>query len=252
MKSEIERLQQERLEAAQRREALRGDLIRRIVSAQESERRRIARELHDETGQTLTALGMGLRGLSASLRRDPDKEAEKLRHLEQLVEHSLVEIQRIISDLRPSHLDDLGLPAALRWYLGEISMRAPPLDVEFEVRGQAQEIAHDVSTALFRVAQEALTNVIKHANAQHVWVRLEFDAEEVGLYIRDDGCGFDAQSIQFAGRDSLGLIGMQERAILFGGHFKLRSRPGEGTFIEVVVPRTGRGRVEDVDSADSC
>jgi len=252
MKDEIERLQQERLEAAQRREALRGDLIRRIVSAQESERRRIARELHDETGQTLTALGMGLRGLSASLRGDPDKEAEKLRHLEQLVEHSLVEIQRIISDLRPSHLDDLGLPAALRWYLGEISMRAPPLDVEFEVRGQAQEIAHDVSTALFRVAQEALTNVIKHANAQHVWVRLEFDAEEVGLYIRDDGCGFDAQSIQFAGRDSLGLIGMQERAILFGGHFKLRSRPGEGTFIEVVVPRTGRGRVEDVDSADSC
>jgi len=85
-----------------------------------------------------------------------------------------VEIQRIISDLRPSHLDDLGLPAVLRWYLGEISKRAP-LDVEFEVRGHAHEIPQEVSTALFRVAQEALTNVIKHANARHVWVRLEFD-----------------------------------------------------------------------------
>ena len=121
----IAELQDVQLQEAQRREALRGELLRQVVSAQEAERQRIARELHDATGQSLTAIGLGLRGVSNTLRLDTDKAAENLRQLEGLVARSLDELQRLIADLRPSHLDDLGLPAALRWYAGEVQSRVP-------------------------------------------------------------------------------------------------------------------------------
>jgi signal transduction histidine kinase len=228
-------LQTARLEEAQRREALRGEMLRRIVTAQEAERQRIARELHDETGQALTAIGLGLRGVASSVDSDGDKSIHNLRHLEQLVEHSLMELQRLISDLRPSHLDDLGLGAALRWYAGEIENRLP-LKVKVSVRKEVPDLSTEMKTTLFRITQEALTNVIKHAAATQVKVTLTYDTEGVRLDVVDDGVGFNQTAMQLGSRPSWGLIGMQERSTLLGGTFKVTSYPGAGTRVEIYIP----------------
>ncbi|MES0360695.1 MAG: sensor histidine kinase, partial [Anaerolineales bacterium] len=228
-------LQSARLEEAQRREALRGEMLRRIVTAQEAERQRIARELHDETGQALTAIGLGLRGVATSVESDGDKSVQNLRQLEQLVEHSLVELQRLISDLRPSHLDDLGLGAALRWYAGEIENRLP-LKVKVSVHEEVPDLSTEMKTTLFRITQEALTNVIKHAAASHVKVTLTYDTEGVRLDVVDDGVGFNQSAMQLGRRPSWGLIGMEERSTLLGGTFKVTSYPGAGTRVEIYIP----------------
>ena len=235
LKRKIAALQAERLEEAQRREAQRVELFRRVVGAQEAERQRIARELHDETGQTLTAIGLGLRGAATILYQDVDKAAHNLRELEVLAARSLDELQRVIADLRPSHLDDLGLAAALRWYAEEVQGRAP-LEVAVEVIGEPQEIPSVVSTALFRVAQEALTNVIRHSEANYALVVLEFCSSTVRLRVEDNGRGFDPGVLRNPARPSWGLLGIEERAHLLGGTLEVRSVPGEGTTIEVVVP----------------
>jgi len=206
-----------------------------VVGAQEAERQRIARELHDETGQTLTAIGLGLRGAATILHQDVDKAAHNLRELEVLAARSLDELQRVIADLRPSHLDDLGLAAALRWYAEAVQGRAP-LEVAVEVIGEPQEIPSVVSTALFRVAQEALTNVIRHSEANYALVVLEFCSSTVRLRVEDNGRGFDPGVLRNPARPSWGLLGIEERAHLLGGTLEVRSVPGEGTTIEVVVP----------------
>ena len=226
-------LQEAQLHEAQRREALRGELLRQVVSAQEAERQRIARELHDATGQSLTAIGLGLRGISNTLRQDTDKAAENLRQLEGLVARSLDELQRLIADLRPSHLDDLGLPAALRWYAGEVQSRVP-LNVAVEINGEPRPIDPAANTALFRVAQEALTNVMKHAEATKAAVRLSYLPSVVMLQVEDDGCGFDVRAQ--AQRPAWGLLGMEERAALLGGYLAVQSQPGHGARIEMMIP----------------
>lgn len=232
---QIASLQASRLEEAQRREAQRGEVLRRVVQAQEAERQRIGRELHDETGQSLTAIGLGLRGVTNTLYQDPEKAANHLKQLQGLVAHSLTELQRLISDLRPSHLDDLGLTAALRWYAGEVENRAG-IKVHFEVRGTQQELTSEAKTALFRVVQEALTNIIKHAYAQNVSIQLDYGVQGVTVIVRDDGRGFDLKHQTSSNRPSWGLIGMQERATLLGGSVEVQSQIGQGTQVKVVIP----------------
>jgi signal transduction histidine kinase len=235
----IDGLQAARLEEAQRREALRGELLRRVVAAQEAERQRIARELHDETGQALTALGLGLRGVTATMRQDPEKAGGRLRQLEGMVAHSLVELQRLIADLRPSHLDDLGLPATLRWYCSEIQNRAA-IDVGTEIIGETREIPAELKTALFRIAQEALTNVVKHSQATTVKVALNYQEDGVLLVVEDNGCGFDMEKLAQGQRASWGLLGMEERASLVGGELSISSAPNQGTRVQVNIPYTDR------------
>jgi signal transduction histidine kinase len=241
-------LQAARLEEAQRREALRGEMLRRIVSAQESERQRIARELHDETGQALTAIGLGLRGVASSVESDGDKSVSNLRQLERLVEHSLIELQRLISDLRPSHLDDLGLGAALRWYAGEIENRLP-LKVKVSANEERMELSTEMKTTLFRITQEALTNIIKHAAASQVKLRLTYDTDGVFLEVVDDGIGFNQSSMQMGNRPSWGLIGMEERTTLLGGTFNITSKPGLGTRINIYIPYVSE--TEDREDEDT-
>ncbi len=233
---QIAELQAARLEDAQRREALRGELLRRVVAAQEAERQRIARELHDETGQALTATGLGLRGVSTLLGQDPERAAQNLRQLETLVANSLDELQHLIADLRPSHLDDLGLAATLRWWAGEIEKRGL-LPVKVEVVGSERDLPHSIRLALFRVTQEAVTNVIKHSGATIVLILLYYEEDAVVLRVEDNGCGFDA-SRQTTSRErpSWGLLGMNERASLLGGQFSISSRPGTGTSVTVTIP----------------
>lgn len=243
----IAELQTARLEEAQRREAMRGEMLHRIVAAQEAERQRIARELHDETGQALTAIGLGLRGVASSIQKGGDLSTVNLRQLEQLVEHSLLELQRLIADLRPSHLDDLGLGAALRWYAGEIEKRLP-LKLTVSVRDEKPDLSMEMKTTLFRITQEALTNVIKHSAADQVKILLTYTTEGVLLEVIDDGVGFIPAPMRSTARPSWGLIGMQERATLLGGKFEIASFPDSGTRINVYIPYR---QIEETDNEDT-
>jgi signal transduction histidine kinase len=234
----IAELQRMQLEEARQHNALRGELFGRVVAAQEAERRRIARDLHDETGQSLTAIGMGLRGLSTTIQSgNPEKTIGPLRHLETLNANALTELQRLISDLRPSHLDDLGLSAAIRWYAGNLQERSS-LNLKVETTGHEKPMSPAVKTAIFRIVQEALNNVMKHGAASSVNIGLAYEASDVRVRIKDDGQGFDvlAKNNQTGGRPSLGLVGMQERATLLNGTFFVASMPGQGTLVEVTVP----------------
>ncbi len=230
-------LQEARVQEAQQREALRGDLFRRVVGAQEAERQRIARDLHDETGQSLTAIGLGLRGLSSSLSPRNKPAIETLRRLQSLTADTLKELQRIISDLRPSHLDDLGLAAALRWYAGRLQ-ELTPLTVRVDIMGEERSLDEAVRITIFRIIQESLNNIIKHSQASHVDLSLEFKEKDARIRVRDNGVGFDLDIVRLTriGRASLGLAGMEERAALLGGTVSVQSRPGYGTEVEAVIP----------------
>ena len=146
-----------------------------------------------------------------------------------------MELQRLIADLRPSHLDDLGLGAALRWYGGEIEKRLP-LVVDVVVRDEKSELTAEVKTTMFRITQEALTNVIKHSAANQVTVSLDYMDDGVRLEVADDGVGFDRSAFKSSSRPSWGLIGMEERASLLGGTFDINSYPGSGTRVSVYIP----------------
>jgi len=233
----IAELQKARLEESQQREILRGELFRRVVAAQEAERQRIARDLHDETGQALTAIGMGLRGLTSKL-TPRNKEALGIIHtLETLSGDALKELQRLISDLRPSHLDDLGLSATLRWYAGKIQEHST-LSVRVDILGEEHDLDDAMKITIFRIIQESLTNIIKHAQATQANIYLQFEDKNVRISVRDNGTGFDMDLAKQkrANRTSLGLAGMEERAALLGGTVCIESRPGYGTEVEVLIP----------------
>jgi signal transduction histidine kinase len=234
-KRELASLQKARLQEAQDREMLRGELLHRVVTAQEAERMRVARELHDETGQSLTAIGMGLRALSDTMPRNPDNARSILKRLENLVADSLNELQRMISDLRPTHLDDLGLPAALRWYLGDIGQRTKDLEIKFSLAGDSYSLAQPVSLTIYRIVQEAITNVIKHSQANLAEVTLCYHPGQTTIEVRDNGIGMNLNQIN-GSRRPWGLLGMRERVTLLGGDFEIYSRPREGTRVMVSIP----------------
>jgi signal transduction histidine kinase len=233
---QIDELQEARLHEAQRRDALRGELLRRVVAAQEAERQRIARELHDETGQSLTAIGLGLRGAATTLRQDVDKAANNLRQLEGMAVRSLDELRRLIADLRPSHLDDLGLGSALRWYGDEIQDRTSLKVRVVAPGGSSNLLPQTVRMALFRIVQEAITNVVKHANASNIFVNVGQKNGDIFVEVLDDGDGFDVKAIASENKATWGLLGMQERATLLGGRFSIKSNPGEGTRVCITIP----------------
>ncbi len=231
-------LQAARLKESQQRETLRGELFRRVVAAQEAERQRIARDLHDDTGQGLTAIGLGLRGLESHLSQNPEQAIPTLQQLQALTAESLKELQRLIADLRPSHLDDLGLSAALRWYAGKLEERSP-LKVKVSISGNEPSVEDTAKIATFRIIQEALNNVIRHAEARNAAVSLDFEEKGMHVVVRDDGRGFDLERLnqmQSSSRPPLGLAGMRERAALLGGAVSIQSAPGAGTVIEAFVP----------------
>jgi two-component system sensor histidine kinase UhpB len=156
----------------------------------------------------------------------------------------------LISDLRPSHLDDLGLAATLRWYAGEVEERAK-LNVKVQISGAAHPLPPEVKTGLFRIAQEALTNVIKHADATEASLRLAYGDGEMVLEVNDNGIGFDARVLSMElSRPSWGLMGMEERATEMGGEFMITSKPGEGTLVRVEIPYPEESGVDDGDTTD--
>ena len=230
----IAELQQARLHESQEREQLRAELFRKVVGAQEAERQRIARDLHDETGQSLTAIGMGLRGLADELNNK--RQNETLSQLQALTSDSLMELQRIIADLRPAHLDDLGLSATLRWYATRLH-ELTSIHVRVDIDGDEPELDDAVKITIFRIVQESLNNVVKHSHATNVNIKIDYRQKEARILVRDNGMGFDMDSVQSRiGRVSLGLAGMEERAILMGGEVEIHSRPNYGTEVEARIP----------------
>lgn len=217
---------------------LRGEFLHRVVSAQEAERQRIARELHDGTGQTLTALGLGLAAAVDRIGHDPERARQQLLEMRQLNDNALKELHEVLSDLRPSVLDNLGLVPALRGQVQGFQARTG-VPVQLQVEGKTQRLKPDVETTVFRIAQEALTNITRHAGASSVSLCLMFAPNAVTLRVTDDGQGFDPDAALAGKRDAppaWGLMGMQERAGLVGGDSRITSHPGQGTTVEVVVP----------------
>jgi len=212
-------------------------LSRRVISAQEVERKRIGHELHDGTGQTLSALKIMLEREVARLKEQhPELETERLENLAPLISDVIVEVRRILSNLRPSMLDDLGLLASLNWFCREFQVRYPQITVEAELDMDEDALDDAEKTVLFRIMQEAMHNVAKHSEADRVRVSLARENGMVELSICDNGQGFDLMAVNGHG---VGLEGMRERLELVSGVFELTSAPGQGTRIRAAVKANG-------------
>jgi len=208
-------------------------LSRRLVEVQETERRHIARELHDEVGQALTTLMVGLRLVERETQLS-ERAAARVAELKHMTDGVLENLHRLAMDLRPASLDHLGLVAALRQYI-ETFGRQNDLLVEFASVGlDGERLPPGVETALYRIVQEALTNVARHAQATSVDVLLERRGSQVITVIEDNGVGFDPKEAARSGR--LGLFGMQERVEMLGGTLLVESSVGAGTTVVAEVP----------------
>ncbi len=211
-------------------------LAARLQSAREDERTYVAREIHDELGQTCTALKMDLVLLVQQLPKNRRRAHERAQSMVKLIDDMIHSLRRIASELRPGTLDDLGLLAAIEWQAQEFESRS---GVKCHLALPQAEIAldSDRSTAIFRIFQETLTNVARHANATRVNVRLVGDAESLTLEVTDNGKGID--ETRASAHNSLGLLGMRERALLLGGEFNVAGVSGQGTTVTLRVPLAG-------------
>jgi two-component system sensor histidine kinase UhpB len=210
-----------------------------IINAQEEERKRIARELHDETSQVLTSLLISLAILEESVQTEEARQ--RISDTRSLAHQTLRAIRSLSIDLRPSALDDLGLLPALRWYLKEYQQKCP-IEVEFHSTGLKDRLPTEMETALYRIVQECLTNTARHSHARKAIVSLKEESNAVYGTIIDNGDGFDYAALlkmpsqeRSLGR-GLGLIGMQERALLLNGKLEIHATPGRGTRVEIRIP----------------
>ncbi len=222
-------------ELAQANTALRAMSLR-LVEVQEQERRFLARELHDEAGQVLTGLKMVV---DQALLEAPEPLRPRLDDAVKLINDLISRVRSLSLELRPQMLDDLGLLVALDWLFKRYTQQTS-IRVDFRRTALDARLPALLETAIFRIAQEALTNVARHARVNEVIVRLWVDAERVGLQVTDKGAGVDVDAA-LAARSSTGLSGMKERAELLGGEFTLESKPGQGTRLTVELPLNAGG-----------
>jgi signal transduction histidine kinase len=227
MTAELERADEVRTE----RELLRRQLLERVIAAQEEERRRISRELHDSTSQSLTSLMVGLRTLDGIC--DNPQVHIQAKELRNVTEQILDDVHTLAVQLRPAVLDDLGLAAALERLAHDWSRRYQ-IRADFLVHIGEERLPETIETALYRIIQEALTNIARHAQAMSVSLLVERRTQDVVAVIEDDGLGFDTALIQ--GEGHLGLAGIRERAELLGGSLTIESTPGSGTSLFVQLP----------------
>jgi signal transduction histidine kinase len=207
------------------------DSLRRVVQAQELERARLARELHDETGQALASILLGLRQLEDAVETDEARAAAA--DLRDLVVATLQDVRRLAVELRPSALDDFGLGPAVERLAATVSESGPAVDVAAQLGGT--RLAADAETVLYRIVQESLTNVVKHASADHVSITLVRKGPAAVVVVEDDGTGFDPAGLRDG---ALGIAGMRERVALVGGRLTIESSPSRGTTLVAEVPAT--------------
>jgi signal transduction histidine kinase len=221
------------------KEVLRSRLLDSVISAQEEERKRIARELHDETGQALTGIIMSLEAAEEALPRDPEVARQRLERAASLARQSIDLIRQLVVDLRPAALDDLGLVPALRAF-AETRLGEKGVELQMEVSNMKDRLSPPVETCLFRVVQEAVTNIIRHSNAKTARIHLGRRDGVVSLSVEDDGQGFDVAEVRASPRSdrALGLAGMEERVSLVGGELTIESAPGKGTIVRAKIDVT--------------
>lgn len=212
-----------------------GKLSQRLVAAQEQERKSISRELHDEVGQTLNALLVDAGNLQKRIPESDAQSRELLNSIQRLADTSVNEIRDIALLLRPSMLDDLGLTAAIQWQAREVSRRTG-LAVTVSAETVADDLPEGLSICLYRIAQEALQNVTRHAQAKTVHIELTQSLDRLVLSVHDDGIGFDAENVR-----GLGAVGMEERLRQMGGALRITSQRGKGTTLVAEVPVPFRG-----------
>ena len=217
-------------------------LSRRLLSVQEEERKRISRELHDVVAHTLTGINVQLSSLTMQSTADAESLETKIASTQRLVEESVETVHRFARDLRPTVLDDLGLVPAIRSYL-KLFTQQSGIAVEFVASMSVDELSGDQRTALYRVMQEAVTNISRHAEASQGRVSLKKLGASVRLEIRDDGLGFSEieRGVEVIAK-RLGLVGMRERIEMIGGRFSVKSQPGKGTNVRVTIPQAGTKR----------
>lgn len=213
----------------------RGQMVVSIIRAQEEERRRVAREIHDGPAQTLANLALRIDVCQKLMDSDLQRARDEMEELKSQLRDSLQEVRRIIFDLRPLALDDLGLAPALRAYLDGVAARTG-IQASLKVLGEERRLAPAAEVTLFRLVQEAVSNVWKHAHAATVTVKVEFLPSRVRAVVEDDGMGFDVEAALGAGGEHFGLVGMRERVALLDGTLDISSQPGRGSRIAFAIP----------------
>lgn len=208
-----------------------------ILQTQEEERYRLARELHDEAAQSLTSLLVRLRLLERA--HNPEEAQQRVQELRELTARALEDVRRVALDLRPTILDDLGLGPALEWRVDEFNKEGA-MQASIRVSGMERRLPRETELTLYRVGQEALSNVSRHAQADHVAITLQRSDGIVELEVRDDGVGFDPENVHPATGHGLGLVGIRERVATIGGTLAVHSRPGGGASIVARVPALER------------
>src|SRR4030066_432329 len=214
-------------------------LSERAINAQEEERKRIARSLHDDTGQSLSTLIINLERLEHQIPMESADLLNRLRSIREMATDSLECLRSIIYDLRPALLDDLGLLPAIRWY-AQTNLEEAGIQVKLDFPDELPSLPHPLTTTLFRVTQEGVNNIIRHSQARNVSINLGVKENEVYLRIQDDGHGFDPAQMSSAAMElqHWGLVGIQERIDLVGGRMSVISDPGQGTTLQVNAPLT--------------
>jgi signal transduction histidine kinase len=208
-------------------------LAARLISIREEERARIAREIHDELGQILTGLKMDVSWLRKHLNADQTALQEKSEAMRTLIDSTMQLVRRIATGMRPGILDDMGLVAAIDWQAKEFQKRMG-IRCLVELPAQSPELGGELATAVFRILQEILTNIARHAKANSVTVRLVIAGDRLSLEVADDGVGIAEDAVHASA--SLGLLGMEERAHQFGGTLAIRGIPGRGTTVALAIP----------------
>ncbi|MFC7443028.1 ATP-binding protein [Laceyella putida] len=219
-------------------------ITNKIIQAQEEERKRVSRELHDGVGQALYSILIGLKVIDYLPLDEPKKK--HLFEVQRMVEQTLDEVKNLAADLRPSTLDDLGFLPAIRSYAKKFETTFG-IKVELVARGEKRRYSSIIETALYRIVQESMTNAAKYADTDKIRLRLVDTDSEIRVFVEDFGKGFDPSHIQAQGT-GLGLYGMQERAALLGGTFRIESSPNEGTIVYVSIPINSKG--ESIDGED--
>jgi len=209
-------------------------LLTQVIHAQEDERKRIARELHDETSQTLTALSVGLKSAAIAIEKEPEKGIQLLETLKGQLNQINLEIQKIIQDLRPSMLDDLGLLPAIRWLITH-RLHLAGMEAKIRVEGSPIRLLPEIETTIYRIVQESLINATKYSQAKLVQIELNFNVKNIEGIITDNGIGFDYETMKLQ-KKGLGLMGMKERAKLIGGELQIHTSLGKGTNIKFFIP----------------
>jgi signal transduction histidine kinase len=220
-----------------KKDELRAELLKKTISAQEDERKRIARELHDETSQALVALTVAVDTAMASTQGNPAEIGPLMEGVKTMARRILEDVHRLIFDLRPNILDDLGLRAAVE-VLAERYLDPLGIRVDIDIGGGERRLPPEVETVLFRIIQEGITNISRHSRAQEVGIEIEFRENAAAVEVTDDGVGFDPESIRPGEQEQggWGLLGMRERVELLGGALQVISAPGKGTTIQAEVP----------------